>query len=59
VLRFWIDDPAQGVTNIKGEVYLALWESFREHGVELPFPQREVHLKTQPAQPESIAHDED
>ena len=53
--------PAKGVTNIKGEVYLALWESFREHGVELPFPQREVHLsRRQPAASlQSIAHDED
>ncbi len=48
VVRFWIGDPVEGVTNIKGEVYLALWEAFREHGVELPFPQRELHLRSVP-----------
>ena len=46
VLRFWIDDPHQGVTNIKGDVLLALWETFKDNGVELPFPQRDLHLRT-------------
>lgn len=62
VLRFWIDDPVKGVTNIKGEVYLALWESFRDNDIELPFPQREVHIhrsKPDPQQPEPIVNDED
>lgn len=45
LLRFWIDDPANGVTNIKGEVYLALWDLFRAHGIVIPFPQREVRLR--------------
>jgi potassium efflux system protein len=50
VLRFWIDDPVEGVTNIKGDVYLSLWETFKEHGVEIPFPQRDLHLRTVPAE---------
>lgn len=49
VLRFWIDDPVEGVTNIKGDVYLSVWEAFKEHGVEIPFPQRDLHLRTVPA----------
>ncbi|MGH7092834.1 MAG: mechanosensitive ion channel family protein [Stellaceae bacterium] len=48
VLRFWINDPADGVTNIKGDVYLAVWDIFHEHGVEFPFPQRDVHLRIDP-----------
>lgn len=44
VLRFWIDDPADGLTNIKGNVYLALWDAFHEHGISIPFPQREVRV---------------
>lgn len=46
VLRFWIDDPHRGVTNIKGDVLLALWETFKDNDVELPFPQRDLHLRT-------------
>jgi small-conductance mechanosensitive channel len=36
LLRFWIDDPTNGVTNIKGEVLLALWDSLNEHGIDDP-----------------------
>jgi small-conductance mechanosensitive channel len=42
ILRFWIRDPAAGLTNVRGAVLLALWDAFREHGVEIPLPQREV-----------------
>jgi len=48
LLRFWIGDPANGVRNVTGDVYLALWDSFREHGIELPFPQREIRITELP-----------
>ncbi|WP_370214105.1 mechanosensitive ion channel family protein [Roseovarius sp.] len=44
ILRFWISDPTGGLTNIRGNVYLALWDAFQEHGISIPFPQREVKL---------------
>ena len=44
ILRFWIRDPTGGLTNIRGNVYLALWDAFQEHGISVPFPQREVKL---------------
>lgn len=44
VLRFWIRDPAKGVTNVKGQVLLALWDSLKEHNIEIPYPQQVVHL---------------
>lgn len=48
VLRFWIRDPTGGLTNIRGKVFLALWDSFKAHGVTIPFPQREVRLIDRP-----------
>jgi len=45
LVRFWIDDPANGVTNIKGDVLLGLWDAFHEHQIEIPFPQREIHIR--------------
>lgn len=45
-LRFWIDDPQQGLTNIRGKVLLALWDTFKEHGISIPFPHREVIMRT-------------
>lgn len=44
VLRFWICDPTYGLTNIRGNVFLALWDAFHENGISIPFPQREVRL---------------
>lgn len=44
ILRFWIEDPTGGLTNIRGNVYLALWDAFQDHGIDLPFPQREVRM---------------
>ncbi|MGK7651387.1 mechanosensitive ion channel family protein [Roseovarius sp. B08] len=44
ILRFWISDPTGGLTNIRGNVYLALWDAFQEHGISIPFPQREVKV---------------
>ena len=45
LLRFWIDDPTDGVTNIKGEVLLGLWDAFNENQIEIPVPQREVRIR--------------
>ena len=42
ILRFWIEDPTGGLTNIRGNVYLALWDAFQAHEISIPFPQREV-----------------
>ena len=44
ILRFWITDPTGGLTNIRGNVFLALWDAFQENGISIPFPQREVKL---------------
>jgi small-conductance mechanosensitive channel len=44
ILRFWISDPTGGLTNIRGNVFLALWDAFKENGISIPFPQREVKV---------------
>ena len=44
-LRFWIDDPEAGLGNVQGEIYLALWDKFRAHGVTMPVPQQEVRVR--------------
>ncbi len=36
---------------MKGEVLLAVWDKFHEHGIKIPFPQRDLHLKS----PETIS----
>ncbi|NPD19749.1 mechanosensitive ion channel family protein [Alterinioella nitratireducens] len=53
VLRFWILDPTGGLTNIRGNVFLALWDSFQENGISIPFPQREVRMLGEAADAET------
>ena len=43
-LRFWIDDAQNGIHNISSDVLLEIWDLFREHGIEVPLPQREVRV---------------
>lgn len=45
-LRFWIRDPNQGVANLRSAVLLEIWDRFKEEGIEIPFPQRDLHLKS-------------
>jgi small-conductance mechanosensitive channel len=45
VLRFWIQDPERGVANVRGQVFLALWDAFKEAGIAIPFPHREIVLR--------------
>jgi small-conductance mechanosensitive channel len=45
-LRFWIQDPMSGVSNVKSEVLLHVWNRFHANDIELPFPQRDLHIKT-------------
>jgi len=47
LLRFWIEDPQNGLTNIRGKVLLALWDGFKQHNVAIPYPHREIILKNQ------------
>lgn len=43
-LGVWIDDPEKGVLAIRSELYLDIWRAFKESGIEIPFPQREVRI---------------
>jgi len=43
-LGFWIADPEAGTGNVRSEINLELLRAFRAHGVEIPFPQREVRM---------------
>ena len=58
ILRFWISDPTGGLTNIRGNVYLALWDIFRANNISIPFPQREVRLLDDDPNPGEVAEGE-
>jgi small-conductance mechanosensitive channel len=41
---YWIADPENGTLGVRGAVNLALLRALREAGVDIPFPQLDVHL---------------
>ncbi|MEO1924643.1 MAG: mechanosensitive ion channel protein MscS, partial [Gammaproteobacteria bacterium] len=45
-LRFWIKDPEKGVLNVKSEILLKIWDKFHEHNIEIPYPQRDLHIRS-------------
>ena len=44
-VRFWIDDPTNGVINVRSQVLLSMWEKFREHDIRTPLGHRDLHIK--------------
>ncbi|MEM0979664.1 MAG: mechanosensitive ion channel domain-containing protein [Cyanobacteria bacterium P01_H01_bin.58] len=44
-LLVWIANPAQQLI-IKSDLYFAIEATLREHKIEIPFPQRDLHLRT-------------
>jgi small-conductance mechanosensitive channel len=44
-LRFWIEDPHNGIGAVRSNVLLKIWDAFHENGIEFPFPQRDVNLR--------------
>ncbi len=44
----WIADPEAGVGNVQSEILNRLWVLFKENGIEIPFPQRDLRIKEWP-----------
>ena len=44
----WISDPEGGVGNVRSDVLNRLWRLFKENGIEIPFPQSDVRVKSWP-----------
>jgi small-conductance mechanosensitive channel len=43
-LGFWIEDAATGTSSVRSTVNRNIWRLFSEHGVSIPFAQREVRI---------------
>ena len=47
-LRVWINDPQNGIGPVKSNLLWGIWKRFRDHGIEMPYFQRDVPLKSIP-----------
>ncbi len=45
-LRIWIEDPKNGIINVRSDVLLAMWEKYREHGIRTPLGHRDIFIKS-------------
>ncbi|MDR1995838.1 mechanosensitive ion channel domain-containing protein [Azonexus sp.] len=55
-LGFWIADPEAGKGNVVSDINFAVWRAFKAHGVQIPFPQREVRILHDAAAPANAAN---
>jgi len=46
--RIWINDPQMGINNIRSDLNLNMWRKLKEAGITVPFPQRDVYIKSMP-----------
>jgi small-conductance mechanosensitive channel len=50
-IGFWIGDSYNGTGNVKSDVNLAVLRTLNELGIDIPFPQRTMHVIQVPASP--------
>ncbi len=45
-LRVWIQDPEAGLASVRSDINLAIWRAFKGAGIVIPFPQRDLHIRS-------------
>lgn len=45
-LRVWTETQMQTPKILSSDLYFSIFQAFRENGIEIPFPQRDLHLKS-------------
>jgi small-conductance mechanosensitive channel len=54
-VHFWIVDPENGIDGVRSDVNFAVLQVLNDNGVEIPYPQRVVHLAPAVAAPPAAA----
>lgn len=45
-LRVWVNDPINGFAQVRSDINLAIWKAFKEAEITIPYPQRDLHIKS-------------
>lgn len=51
-LYFWVDDVTVGRREPRSDVLFSIWHKFEDHGISIPYPQRDVHIRSGASMPE-------
>ncbi len=49
LLYFWVDDVTEGRFAPQSDVMRAIWRKLKENNISIPYPQRDVHIKSKDA----------
>lgn len=49
-IRAWVSDPEAGIWGVESDILNRLWVLFKENGIVIPYKQRELQVKTVPAE---------
>jgi small-conductance mechanosensitive channel len=50
-VQLWIDDPEEGVGNLRSDLLKGIFRAFQAHSIAIPYPQRDIHVKEWPSAP--------
>jgi small-conductance mechanosensitive channel len=53
-LTVWISDPEKGETELRSELLKDILRTFKAHGIEIPYPRRDIHLIATPETPKPL-----
>jgi len=45
-LLVWIGDPENGSGMLRSDIYRSIWRAFKDAGITIPYPQRDLHIKS-------------
>ncbi len=54
-VQYFIDADKNSLLSTKSSLLMKIWDTFKENNIEIPYPQRDLHVKT--ALPPAIVHD--
>ncbi len=41
-MSVWINDPEAGITNVRSDLYVAIWKAFKQHAITIPYSQKDL-----------------
>ena len=45
-LVFYVKDAEEGTLKLKSDISKIFWNEFQKQGIQIPFPQRDLHIKS-------------